>query len=45
MENEKYNEMYKINKSVDCPSFQGLYDFCELAVGGSLDAADLIITG
>lgn len=37
--------MYKINKSFDCPSFEGLYDFCELAVGGSLDAADLIITG
>ncbi len=44
-ENEKYNEMYKINRTFDCPSFEGLYDFCELAVGGSLDAADLIITG
>ena len=37
--------MYKINRTFDCPSFEGLYDFCELAVGGSLDAADLIITG
>jgi hypothetical protein len=37
--------MYKINKSFDCPSFDGLFDFCQLAVGSSLDAADLIITG
>lgn len=36
--------MYKINKSLDCPSFQGLFDFCQLAIGSSLDAADLIIT-
>lgn len=37
--------MYKINQSFDCPGFEGLYNFCQLAVGGSLDAADLIITG
>jgi acetoin utilization deacetylase AcuC-like enzyme len=44
-ESEAFNEMYKINRTFDCPSFDGLYNFCELAVGGSLDAADLIITG
>ena len=37
--------MYKINTTFDCPGFQGLYNFCQLSVGGSLDAADLIITG
>ena len=36
---------YKINQSFDCPGFEGLYNFCQLAAGGSLDAADLIITG
>lgn len=44
-ESEKFNEMYKINRTFDCPSFDGLYNFCELAVGSSLDAADLIISG
>ena len=37
--------MYNVNQNYDCPSFDGLYDFCELAVGGSIDAADLLITG
>lgn len=37
--------MYNVNEGYDCPSFDGLYDFCQLAVGGSIDAADIIITG
>ena len=37
--------MYNVNQNYDCPSFDGLYDFCQLAVGGSIDAADIIITG
>lgn len=38
------NSIYKINQSIDCPGFDGLYNFCQLAAGGSIDAADLIIT-
>lgn len=37
--------MFNIDHNNDCPSFDGMYDFCQLAVGGSLDAADIIITG
>lgn len=37
--------MYKINQNIDCPGFEGLYHFCQLAVGGSIDAADLICSG
>ena len=40
-----YNDKFKVNKTFDCPGFEGLYNFCELAVGASLDAADSIITG
>lgn len=36
---------YKVNETFDCPGFEGLYNFCQLAVGGSIDAADLIISG
>ena len=43
-EDSKLNSIYKINQSIDCPSFDGLYNFCQLASGGSIDAADLIIT-
>ena len=41
----KLKTKYKINQSFDCPGFDGLYNFCQLAAGGSLDAADMIITG
>jgi histone deacetylase 1/2 len=44
-EDAKLNSIFKINQTVDCPGFEGLYDFCRLAAGGSLDAADLIIAG
>ena len=37
--------MYKINQSYDCPGFEGLYNFCQLASGGSIDAAHLISAG
>ncbi len=37
--------MFKVNQSFDCPGFDGLYNFCQLAVGGSIDAADTIVTG
>lgn len=41
----KLNSIFKINQTVDCPGFEGLYDFCKLAAGGSIDAADLLIAG
>lgn len=44
-EDSKLNNMYKINQGVDCPGFEGLYHFCQLAVGGSIDAADLVCSG
>lgn len=44
-EDAKLNSIFKINQTVDCPGFEGLYDFCRIAAGGSLDAADLIIAG
>jgi histone deacetylase 1/2 len=44
-EDAKLNSIFKINQTVECPGFEGLYDFCKLAAGGSIDAADLIIAG
>jgi histone deacetylase 1/2 len=44
-EDPKMHSIFKINQSFDCPGFEGLYNFCQLAAGGSIDAADLIITG
>ena len=41
----KLKNKYKINQSFDCPGFDGLYNFCQLAAGSSLDAADIILTG
>jgi acetoin utilization deacetylase AcuC-like enzyme len=35
---------FKIQGS-DCPGFEGLYNFCQLAAGSSIDAADLILSG
>ena len=37
--------IFKVNQTFDCPGFEGLFDFCRLAAGGSIDAADLIIAG
>jgi len=34
-----------VNQSFDCPGFEGLFNFCKLAAGSSIDAADLIIAG
>lgn len=44
-DDSKLNSIFKINQTVDCPGFEGLYDFCRLAAGGSIDAADLLIAG
>lgn len=34
-----------MNHILDCPGFEGLFRFCQLAAGGSLDAADCITAG
>ena len=44
-EDPRSKNMYKVNQSFDCPGFDGLFNFCQLAVGGSIDAADLIVSG
>lgn len=36
--------IFKINQNFDNPGFEGLYNFCQLAAGSSIDAADLILT-
>ncbi|KRX02251.1 hypothetical protein PPERSA_04873 [Pseudocohnilembus persalinus] len=36
-------EVHKVNCSTDCPGFDGLYNFCQISAGGSIDAAHLII--
>ena len=41
----KLKSLFKVNQSFDCPGFDGLFNFCQLAVGGSIDAADTLITG
>ena len=41
----KLKSLFKINQSFDCPGFQGLYHFSQLAAGGSMDAADILLTG
>jgi acetoin utilization deacetylase AcuC-like enzyme len=42
---QKLGSIFKINQGFDCPGFEGLFDFCKLAAGSSIDAADLIIAG
>ena len=37
--------LFKVNQSFDCPGFEGLFEFCRLAAGSSIDAADLVIAG
>jgi histone deacetylase 1/2 len=44
-EDVKLGSIFKVNQTFDCPGFEGLFDFCKLAAGGSIDAADLVIAG
>ena len=37
--------LFKVNQILDCPGFEGLFHFCRLAAGGSLDAADAVMCG
>ena len=44
-EDSRLGSIFKINQTFDCPGFEGLFDFCKLAAGSSIDAANLIIAG
>ena len=44
-EDQRLGSIFKINQGFDCPGFEGLFNFCKLAAGSSIDAADLIIAG
>ena len=32
-----------MGETSDCPAFDGLYNFCQLSAGGSIDAANLLL--
>jgi acetoin utilization deacetylase AcuC-like enzyme len=36
---------HRFGETSDCPVYTGLFNFCQQAVGASLDCADLIIAG
>ena len=44
-DDSRLGAIFKVNQSFDCPGFEGLYNFCSLAAGSSIDAADLVIAG
>lgn len=44
-EDQRLGSIFKVNQGFDCPGFEGLFNFCKLAAGSSIDAADLIIAG
>lgn len=36
---------FKVGESTDCPSFNGLYNMCQISSGASIDAACLLLNG
>lgn len=34
---------FRIGDTSDCPGFEGLYNFCQISAGGSLDCAAMIV--
>lgn len=45
MNDVKLRQTFKVGDSFDCPAFNGLYDFCQLSAGGSINCARTIIHG
>jgi histone deacetylase 1/2 len=41
----RLRQEYKVGDSTDCPAFNGLYDFCQLSAGASIDCARAIMSG
>lgn len=41
----KLKSQFSMNETGDCPGFAGLYEFCQLSCGGSIDAAQLLLRG
>ena len=44
IQNTKKKQIYKVGESYDCPAFLGLYNFCMLSAGASIDCATSIIS-
>jgi len=41
----KLKSQFSMNETGDCPGFAGLYEFCQLSCGGSIDAAQVLLRG
>ena len=41
----KKKSQFCMGESGDCPGFAGLYEFCQLSCGGSIDSANLLLSG
>jgi histone deacetylase 1/2 len=39
----KKRQLFKVGESQDCPAFPGLFNFCMLSTGASIDCATTII--
>lgn len=44
VQSTKKKQIYKVGESYDCPAFLGLYNFCMLSAGASIDCATAIIS-
>lgn len=38
-------QKFKVGESTDCPAFNGLYNYCQISSGASIDAASLLLNG
>ena len=41
----KLKSQFSMNETGDCPGFAGLFEFCQLSCGGSIDAAQVLLRG
>ena len=41
----KKKSQFSMGESGDCPGFAGLYEFCQLSCGGSIDSAYVLLRG
>ena len=45
MMNSKKKSQFSMGEIGDCPGFAGLYEFCQLSCGASIDSAYLLLRG
>lgn len=38
-------QKFKVGESTDCPAFNGLYNYCQISSGASIDSAALLLNG